>query len=281
HPFPSVEPFGVPSRSMGELRGNKTFVAREVLQFLLVSFLFFHFGCIFSKSGDCGNILLRSGGSRIYPPETWRFVGLVPRNSEFVELILLEPEGFGDGTPCVLLFFQVKQQYFSVPGLGEYGLTWSHAALCFPLGEPLSAFSGRHSMTRRLVLNLRCHGHPRGLTLSAYAPAFLVFVVGEKYSGIEFLRPQAGHRPLDPRWKEPRFPGSQLEGTPVPCCGDRPPSSGKGKTSDKENLPYLRIWKSLTYSNRLKPALGRLYKGNPNPKAEDRHFKTWRLGLDG
>ncbi|KAF3488992.1 hypothetical protein F2Q69_00052620 [Brassica cretica] len=34
-----------------------------------------------------------SGGSRIYPPETWRFVCLVPRNSEFVELILLEPVG--------------------------------------------------------------------------------------------------------------------------------------------------------------------------------------------
>ncbi|KAF3558724.1 hypothetical protein F2Q69_00013412 [Brassica cretica] len=29
-------------------------------------------------------------------------------------------------------------------------------------------------------------------------------------------RPQAGHRPLDPRWKEPRFPGSPLEGTLVP-----------------------------------------------------------------
>ncbi|KAF3559567.1 hypothetical protein F2Q69_00012877 [Brassica cretica] len=32
------------------------------------------------------------------------------------------------------------------------------AALCFPLGEPLSAFSGRHLMTRRLFLNLLCHG---------------------------------------------------------------------------------------------------------------------------
>ncbi|WZZ35191.1 hypothetical protein YC2023_018592 [Brassica napus] len=32
------------------------------------------------------------------------------------------------------------------------------AALCFPLGEPLSALSGRHSMTRRLFLNLLCHG---------------------------------------------------------------------------------------------------------------------------
>ncbi|KAF3500806.1 hypothetical protein F2Q69_00042517 [Brassica cretica] len=101
-------------------------------------------------------------------------------------------------------------------------------------------------------------------------------------------RPQEGHRPLDLRWKESRFPGSPLEGTPVPHCGvfrvrshDRPPSSGKWKTSDKENLPYFRIWKSLTYSYRLGPALGRLYKGNPNPKTRDRHFKAQRLELDG
>ncbi|KAF2560761.1 hypothetical protein F2Q70_00017547 [Brassica cretica] len=32
------------------------------------------------------------------------------------------------------------------------------AALCFPWGEPVSAFSGRHSMTGRLFLNLLCHG---------------------------------------------------------------------------------------------------------------------------
>ncbi|KAF3604456.1 hypothetical protein F2Q69_00034957 [Brassica cretica] len=99
---------------------------------------------------------------------------------------------------------------------------------------------------------------------------------------------EAGHRPLDPHWKELRFPGSPLEGTPVPRYGvfrvrsqDCLPSSGKWKTSDKENLPYFRIWMSLTYSNGLRPALGRLYKGNPNPKARDRHFKTWRLGFDG
>ncbi|KAF3527252.1 hypothetical protein DY000_02040938 [Brassica cretica] len=41
-----------------------------------------------------------------------------------------------------------------------------------------------------------------------------------------------------------------------------PPSSGKRKTSDKENLPYFRIWKSLTCSNRLRPTLRRLYKDN-------------------
>ncbi|WZZ44761.1 hypothetical protein YC2023_041020 [Brassica napus] len=58
-----------------------------------------------------------------------------------------------------------------------------------------------------------------------------------------------------------------------------PPSPGKRKASDKENLPYFRIWKSLTYSNRLRPALRRLYKGNLNPEARDRHFKALRLQL--
>ncbi|KAF3585891.1 hypothetical protein F2Q69_00030630 [Brassica cretica] len=42
-----------------------------------------------------------------------------------------------------------------------------NTALCFPLGEPLSAFSGRHSMTLRLVLNLLCHGHVDG-SISGY-----------------------------------------------------------------------------------------------------------------
>ncbi|KAF3542707.1 hypothetical protein DY000_02007063 [Brassica cretica] len=32
------------------------------------------------------------------------------------------------------------------------------AALCFSLGEPLSAFSGSHLVTRHLVLNLPCCG---------------------------------------------------------------------------------------------------------------------------
>ncbi|KAF3524670.1 hypothetical protein F2Q69_00048828 [Brassica cretica] len=70
-------------------------------------------------------------------------------------------------------------------------------------------------------------------------------------------------------------------GSPVPKIPTRrnpsprmPPSSGKWKTSDKENLPYFRIWKSLTYSNRLRSALGRPYKGNLNPKTRDRHFET-------
>ncbi|KAF3506953.1 hypothetical protein F2Q69_00006018 [Brassica cretica] len=80
--------------------------------------------------------------------------------------------------------------------------------------------------------------------------------------------------------------GSPLGGTPVlryevlrVRSPGPPPSPGKRKASDKENLPYFRIWKSLTYSNRLRPALRRLYKGNLNPKARDRHFKTLRLEL--
>ncbi|KAF3558389.1 hypothetical protein F2Q69_00014125 [Brassica cretica] len=109
----------------------------------------------------------------------------------------------------------------------------------------------------------------------------------------------SGHQLLDPRWKEPRFPKSPLEGTPFPRIPARrnpgsplrstpgpvprtaPSPPGKWKTSDKENLPYFRIWKTLTCSNRLRPALGRLYKGNLNPKARDRHFETWGLELDG
>ncbi|KAF3498043.1 hypothetical protein DY000_02052519 [Brassica cretica] len=35
---------------------------------------FCHVGCIFSKSTDYGDILLRPGGSGIYPPETWRML---------------------------------------------------------------------------------------------------------------------------------------------------------------------------------------------------------------
>ncbi|KAF2571502.1 hypothetical protein F2Q70_00002826 [Brassica cretica] len=105
--------------------------------------------------------------------------------------------------------------------------------------------------------------------------------VGEKYAGIEFLQ-TPGRTPASgsllegtpvPRIPARRNPGSPLWSFPSPVPGSSP-SFGKWKTSDKENLSYFRIWKSLTYSNRLSPALGRLYKGNLNPKARDRHFET-------
>ncbi|KAF2546715.1 hypothetical protein F2Q70_00023117 [Brassica cretica] len=99
------------------------------------------------------------------------------------------------------------------------------------------------------------------------------FLRSNSESGIEFLQ-TPGKTPAS---------GSPLEGTPVPRIpamefsgfGLRiDPSPGKWKTSDKENLPYFRIWKSLTYCNRLRPAIGRLHKGNLNPKARHRHFKA-------
>ncbi|KAF3602315.1 hypothetical protein F2Q69_00035291 [Brassica cretica] len=79
--------------------------------------------------------------------------------------------------------------------------------------------------------------------------------VGEKYSGIEFLQ-TPGRTPAS---------GSPLGSTPGPVPGITP-SSGKWKTSDMDNLPYFRIWKSLTYSNRLRPTSRRLYKGKSNPR---------------
>ncbi|KAF3587391.1 hypothetical protein F2Q69_00029053 [Brassica cretica] len=84
--------------------------------------------------------------------------------------------------------------------------------------------------------------------------------VGEKYSGIEFLQTPG----------RTSASGSPLEGTPVPRIPARrnsgsllwsflgtvpgsPPSPEKWKTSDKENHPYFQVWKSLTYSNRIRP----------------------------
>ncbi|KAF3534320.1 hypothetical protein DY000_02039532 [Brassica cretica] len=75
------------------------------------------------------------------------------------------------------------------------------------------------------------------------------------------------------RWLTPRSEPMQ-RATSSFLVSTPPPSSEKRKTSDKENLPYFRIWKSLTYSNRLRPALRILYKGNLNPRARDPHFET-------
>ncbi|KAF2560266.1 hypothetical protein F2Q70_00017378 [Brassica cretica] len=79
---------------------------------------------------------------------------------------------------------------------------------------------------------------------------------GENTQVLNSSRPQAGQRPLDPRWKGPQFSGSPLGGNPVPRyevlwvqSPGPPPSPGKRKIFDKENLPYFRIWMSLTYSN--------------------------------
>ncbi|KAH0880083.1 hypothetical protein HID58_067477, partial [Brassica napus] len=64
----------------------------------------------------------------------------------------------------------------------------------------------------------------------------------EKYPGIISSSLQAGPRPSGPIRERSRSP---LEGTPSSVPGTELPSK-KWKTSDKENLPYFRIWKSLT-----------------------------------
>ncbi|WZZ27668.1 hypothetical protein YC2023_011069 [Brassica napus] len=102
-----------------------------------------------------------------------------------VELVRLEPKGFGVDPSETWRFSDVGEHLCKVIAGIDLGLepesasllsasSWvSHsqrftmsfnvqAALCFPLGEPLSAFSRRHSMTRRLFLNLPCHGHADG-----------------------------------------------------------------------------------------------------------------------
>ncbi|KAF2534203.1 hypothetical protein F2Q70_00030017 [Brassica cretica] len=50
--------------------------------------------------------------------------------------------------------------------------------------------------------------------------------------------------------------------------------SKKWKITDKENLPFFRIWSTSIYSNRQEPTYRRLYKGNPNPRIGDRLFWT-------
>ncbi|KAF2563945.1 hypothetical protein F2Q70_00017553 [Brassica cretica] len=80
--------------------------------------------------------------------------------------------------------------------------------------------------------------------------------IARSAGSIEFLktpgRIPASGSPLEgtpvPRIPARRNPGSPLWSFPGLVPGS-PPSSGKWKTFDKENLPYFRIWKSLTYSN--------------------------------
>ncbi|KAF2574660.1 hypothetical protein F2Q70_00004491 [Brassica cretica] len=121
------------------------------------------------------------------------------------------------------------------------------------------------------------------LECTGYSPSLITKssnkgqTIGEKYSGIEFLQ-TSGRTPASvfllegipvPRIPAGRNPGSPLRSTPGPVPRTAPSPREKWKTSDRENLTYFRIWKSLTYSNRLRPALGRLYKGNLNPKATE------------
>ncbi|KAF3541766.1 hypothetical protein F2Q69_00023309 [Brassica cretica] len=137
-------------------------------------FPFGHVGCIFSKSVDYRDILLRAGGSGIYPPETWRF----PDVGELLYYLAddLCTSGVWSNIalhtrmalPVCFYFFRLLSTSHWVSHSQRFTMSLNvQAGLCFPLGEPLSAFSGRHSMTRRLFLNLLCHGHVDG-SISGY-----------------------------------------------------------------------------------------------------------------
>ncbi|KAF3561849.1 hypothetical protein DY000_02016271 [Brassica cretica] len=132
-------------------------------------FPFGHVGCIFSKSVDYRDILLRPGGSGIYPPETWRF----PDVGELLYCLADDLCTSGvwrnialhtrTALPVCFYFFRLLSASHWVSHSQRFTMSLNvQAGLCFPLGEPLSAFSGRHSMTRRLFLNLLCHGHVDG-----------------------------------------------------------------------------------------------------------------------
>ncbi|KAF3565534.1 hypothetical protein DY000_02014370 [Brassica cretica] len=101
------------------------------------------------------------------------------------------------------------------------------------------------------------------LECTGYSP------ISSSNSGLEFLqipgRTPASGSPLEgtpvPRIPARRNPGSPLRTFPGPVPGS-PPSYRKWKTSDKENLPYFRMWKSLAYSNRLRPTRTRVLTQN-------------------
>ncbi|KAF3512773.1 hypothetical protein F2Q69_00005348 [Brassica cretica] len=109
----------------------------------------------------CGDI---RSAFNIYGTASW-FVGLVPRNPEFVELILLELEGFRVDPSETWRFPDADELLCKATVLLRPWAwrLWVDMISC-DLGPRLGlAFSGCHSMTRRLVLNLLCHGHVDGI----------------------------------------------------------------------------------------------------------------------
>ncbi|KAF2570092.1 hypothetical protein F2Q70_00003872 [Brassica cretica] len=176
-PVVSMEPFVIPLRSIGQLRGNRTFVGRVVLQFLV----------LFAGLKSLHFVMLDVSPQNLrrYPPEAgrcWR-APLSSSPMTFVPLaygaiFLFFAQGRHSLCAYVLSGIDLGLESESVVWIAGVGLlsapAWvSHsqhftmpfnvqAAVCFPLGEPLSTVSGHHSMTRRLVLNLLCQGHVNG-----------------------------------------------------------------------------------------------------------------------
>ncbi|WZZ88466.1 hypothetical protein YC2023_117045 [Brassica napus] len=95
--------------------------------------------------------------------------------------------------------------------------------------------------------------------------------VGEKYSGIIFLR-APGRTLISGSPFQKRY-GSPVSSTPVSVPGTAS-SSKKRQIADKGNLPYFRIWKTSIYSNRQEPTYRRLYKGDPNPRIRRRYLRS-------
>ncbi|KAF3581362.1 hypothetical protein DY000_02031090 [Brassica cretica] len=83
-----------------------------------------------------------------------------------------------------------------------------------------------------------------------YPTSWRTVGVGEKYSGIIFLRTPGRTLTSGSPFKE--LSRSPLPGTQGSVPGTTP-CSKKWQLFDKENLPYFQIWKTSTYSNRQEP----------------------------
>ncbi|KAH0898708.1 hypothetical protein HID58_048276 [Brassica napus] len=117
------------------------------------------------------------------------------------------------------------------------------AAPCFPMGEPLSAFSGRHSMTRRLFLNLLCHGHVDGKVYQGTWPGKAVVRWSEPWirnleAGIRNLEPRGGRAAVFPAL------GHVFRGTPLLA----PPAFGIRQNCKPGRRCYALLGDLLSFS---------------------------------
>ncbi|KAF3502811.1 hypothetical protein F2Q69_00043073 [Brassica cretica] len=173
-------PFGIPSRSIGQLLGNRTFVGHVVPQFLvlLAGLKSLRFVMLDVSSQNPSITEISSRGREVLEFILLKHGGLWAsshRNTEFLELVLLEPEGFGVDPSetwrtalhvCLCSFRRrsMTRSSCSLPPLGRATLSVSRCLLTSML------LSASH--------------WPRGLTLSSSAPPFLVVVSSsEVYQG--------------------------------------------------------------------------------------------------
>ncbi|KAF3497230.1 hypothetical protein DY000_02052856 [Brassica cretica] len=80
------------------------------------------------------------------------------------------------------------------------------------------------------------------------AEYYTTVLLGKNTQVSNTSRLQAGHWPLDPRWKEPRFPGSLLEGTPgSPLWSFPGPVPGSPLSPGNGKLPIRRTFHISEY----------------------------------